>query len=192
MDNDSDLKEKKAIVVKLNKILENTGVSFRAVNGKAGKKLVIQVNEKQLNMIKGFNARVGRPPEHDIDFKEVEKMKAEGKNNKEIYEELGVSKTLFYCKMKEYRNNIEHEKRERKMEYIEGRLGYNSRTKRYGFLWADLWEKDFHCGNRMQVLLDGKWIDTRIEMNSKEQWYLVGVNKTGNELENLIVRIEKE
>ena len=93
MDNDSDLKEKKAIVVKLNKMLENTGVSFRAVNGKAGKKLVIQVNEKQLNMIKGFNARVGRPPEHDIDFKEVEKMKAEGKNNKEIYEEYVINTT---------------------------------------------------------------------------------------------------
>lgn len=79
------------------------------------------------------------------------------------------------------------------MNYKEGRLGYNPRNQRYGLLVSDLWEKDgFHCGNHMQVLLDGEWIPTQIEMDSKEQWYLVGVNKAGRELEGLKVRIEIE
>ena len=33
-------------------------------------------------------------------------MKAEGKTNKQIYTELGISKSLFYLKMREYKNNI--------------------------------------------------------------------------------------
>lgn len=78
------------------------------------------------------------------------------------------------------------------MEYKEGRLGYNPSNQRYGFLVSDLWEKDgFHCGNHMQVLLDGEWIPTQIEMQHNE-WYLVGVNKAGRELEGLKVRIEIE
>lgn len=79
------------------------------------------------------------------------------------------------------------------MSYKEGRLGYNPRNKRYGLLISDLWEKDgFHCGNQMQVLLDGEWTDTRIEMDMQERWYLTGINKTGKELEGLKVRIETE
>lgn len=79
------------------------------------------------------------------------------------------------------------------MEYKEGKLSYNPRNKRYGLLVSDLWERDgFHCGNQMQVLLDGEWIPTRIEMDSKEQWYLTGTDKAGTELEGLKVRIETE
>ena len=33
----------------------------------------------------------------------MQQMKAEGKTNKEIYTELGVSKALFYLRMKEYK-----------------------------------------------------------------------------------------
>ena len=77
--------------------------------------------------------------------------------------------------------------------YQEGRLGYNGKNKRYGLLISDLWEKDgFHCGNHLQVFLDGKWIETRIEMNNREQWYLTGTDKKGTELEGLKVRIETE
>lgn len=79
------------------------------------------------------------------------------------------------------------------MSYKEGRLCYNPRNQRYGLLVSDLWEKDgFHCGNQMQVLLDGEWIDTRIEMNMQEQWYLFGTDKKGKDLENLVARIEIE
>lgn len=77
--------------------------------------------------------------------------------------------------------------------YKEGRLGYNPRNQRYGLLVSDLWEKDgFHCGNQMQVLLDGEWIPTQIEMDNREQWYLVGTDKKGKDLENLVARIETE
>lgn len=75
------------------------------------------------------------------------------------------------------------------MEYKEGRLGYNLRSQRYGLLVSDLWEKDFHCGNHMEVYLNGEWIHTQIEMQHNE-WYLVGVDKAGRELEGLKVRIE--
>lgn len=79
------------------------------------------------------------------------------------------------------------------MSYKEGRLGYNGKNKRYGLLISDLWEKDgFHCGNHMEVCLNGEWIPTRIEMDSKEQWYLTGTDKAGTELEGLKVRIETE
>lgn len=76
-----------------------------------------------------------------------------------------------------------------KKMYKEGKLGYNPRNKRYGLLVSDLWEIDgFHCGNQMQVLLDGEWIDTRIEMDMQERWYLVGLDMP---LEGLKIRIEK-
>lgn len=78
------------------------------------------------------------------------------------------------------------------MSYKEGKLSYNHKTKRYSFLLSDLWEKDFHCGNQMQVLLNGEWTDTRIEMDMQERWYLVGTDKKGKELEGLKVRIETE
>lgn len=77
--------------------------------------------------------------------------------------------------------------------YKEGKLGYNPRNKRYGLLVSDLWEiNGFHCGNQMQVLLDGEWTDTRIEMDMQERWYLVGTDKKGKELEGLRVRIKTE
>ena len=33
-----------------------------------------------------------------------------------------------------------------------------------------------HCGKGMEVMLDGKWVSTRIEMNINSKWYLVGVD----------------
>lgn len=42
-----------------------------------------------------------------------------------------------------------------------------------------------HCGTRMDVLVDGQWRPTRIEMG--DDWYLVGV-KT-DDISGLTVRI---
>ena len=50
-----------------------------------------------------LKSKAGRPPGHDFDFAKVEQLKAEGKTNKQIYTELGVSKALFYLRMKEYK-----------------------------------------------------------------------------------------
>lgn len=175
----------------LNQLLEDIGINFDVLEGNYDKKLIININEEILRAFKEKNAKVGRPVEHEINFKAVERMQAEGMTNKQIYEQLGVSKALFYKRLAEYKNNNGH-KKEKEMEYKEGRLSYNHKTKRYSFLLSDLWEKDFHCGNQMQVLLDGKWFDTRIEMDNREQWYLVGTDKKGKDLENLVARIETE
>lgn len=71
----------------------------------------------------------------------------------------------------------------------EGRLGYNQQNDRYGLLISDLWEHDgFHCGDCMEVLIDGKWIPTRIEMDCSGLWYLVDTPFRGN-LEYIRARI---
>ena len=47
---------------------------------------------------------------------------------------------------------------------ITGRLGYNSANDRYGLLVSDLWEHDgFHCGEVLEVMVDDKWQETRME-----------------------------
>lgn len=175
----------------MNQLLEGVGINFDVLEGNYDKKLIININEEILRVFKEKNAKVGRPVEHEIDFKAVERMQAEGMTNKQIYERLDISKALFYKRLAEYKNN-NGQKVDKKMEYKEGRLSYNHKTKRYSFLVSDLWEKDFHCGNHLQVLLDGKWIDTRIEMDNREQWYLFGMDKKGKDLENLVARIEIE
>ena len=67
---------------------------------------------------------------------------------------------------------------------VEGRLGYNSCNDRYGLLVSDLWEVEgFHCGEGMEVLVDDKWVHTRIEMDWRKEgnfWYLVGTPYYGN------------
>ena len=44
-----------------------------------------------------------------------------------------------------------------------------------------------HCGTGMEIMLDGKWIPTRIEMGINSKWYLVGVD--ADSLIGLTVRV---
>ena len=185
-----DLQKGEKTLKNLNQLLEDVGINFDVLEGNHDKKLIININEEILRAFKEKNAKVGRPVEHEIDFKAVERMQAEGMTNKQIYEKLDISKALFYKRLAEYKNNNGH-KEEKKM-YKEGRLSYNHKTKRYSFFVFDLWEKDFHCGNHLQVLLDGEWVSTQIEMDIHEQWYLTGTDKKGKDLENLVARIETE
>ena len=64
----------------------------------------------------------------------------------------------------------------------QGRLGYNSSNDRYGLLASDLWiDTGFHCGEGLEVLVDDKWVRTRMEMNPANfncRW----TAKTDNEL----------
>ena len=80
-------------------------------------------------------------------------------------------------------------------EWIEGRLGYNSDNDRYGLLVSDLWEHTgFHCGECLQVKIDGEWTDTSFEMNwstGKGIWYLTGTNIRGTDIEYTRARIRK-
>ena len=63
----------------------------------------------------------------------------------------------------------------------EGRLGYNCENGRYGLLSMDLWvDTGFHCGECMEVLVDDKWVKTRMEMNPAMEWYLVGTPYCGD------------
>lgn len=76
------------------------------------------------------------------------------------------------------------------MKTIEGRLGYNEENGRYGLLVSDLWEHDgLHCGEPLEVQLPtGEWIQTRIEMTAKGEWYLMGTPYHGD-LEYIKARI---
>lgn len=75
--------------------------------------------------------------------------------------------------------------------YIEGRLGYNEENERYGLLVTDLWEVvGFHCGEGMEVLVDGEWVTTRMEMGIDRKWYLVDTPYYGD-LEFVRARIKK-
>lgn len=80
--------------------------------------------------------------------------------------------------------------------WIEGRLGYNDYNSRYGLLVSDLWEHSgFHCGEWLQVKINGEWVDTSFEMaweNDKDIWYLVGTNLRGTDIEYTRARIQKE
>ena len=61
--------------------------------------------------------------------------------------------------------------------------------KRYGLLSSDLWiDTGFHCGEGLEVLVDDKWVRTRMEMNPAREWYLVGTSYCGD-LEYVQARI---
>lgn len=75
-------------------------------------------------------------------------------------------------------------------EKVKGILGYNYENDRYGILNnLDLWENEgLHCGACLEVLVDDKWIETSIE-KYRGEWYLVGTNLKGDDLEYLKVRM---
>ena len=78
-------------------------------------------------------------------------------------------------------------------KYKTGRLGYNDANKRYGLLITDLWEHDgCHRGERLEVQIDGEWVQTRMEMNREGDWYLVDTPFVGEGLEFLRVRIPEK
>lgn len=76
--------------------------------------------------------------------------------------------------------------------FIYGRLGYNTENDRYGLLVTDLWERrGFHCGDSLEVLVGETWVETCMEMNRDNEWYLVGTPYIGDELEHLEARIKR-
>lgn len=56
----------------------------------------------------GFNGNDGKLGRHlkKIDFDAVERMKAEGMTNAQIYKRLGIAKSTYYLKLKEYNQNL--------------------------------------------------------------------------------------
>ena len=69
-----------------------------------------------------------------------------------------------------------------------GALVFDERTDRYDIRF-DLasYYGGLHCGDCFDVFTRGKWKPTRIEMNMKQEWYLVGIR--ADDLNGLRVRI---
>lgn len=57
-----------------------------------------------------------------------------------------------------------------------GTLFYDADTKRMDICFEDgSTFGGLHCGTTFDVLIDGRWVPTRIEMS--DQWYLIGVKQ---------------
>jgi len=74
-----------------------------------------------------------------------------------------------------------------------GNLSYSTELERYCLIDKDGNSvHDFHCGNACQMKYNGTWYDTRMEMNSKGQWYFVkpdkSIKKWPRKLDKLEVR----
>lgn len=70
------------------------------------------------------------------------------------------------------------------------RLGYNYENDRYGILEHDLWVNEgLHCGDCVEILIDGEWIQDRIEYDHNiEKWILAKSGLKGEELEFVKVK----
>lgn len=57
---------------------------------------------------------------------------------------------------------------------VEGVLEYNQESERYGIIDnMDLWANEgLHCGEVLQVLIHGQYIEMGIEMSISNKWYL--------------------
>lgn len=56
-----------------------------------------------------------------------------------------------------------------------GTLLYNKTTERMDIRCADGTEYGgLHCGECLEIKINGGWVQTRIESNADDAWYLVG------------------
>ncbi|NOW85323.1 DUF5348 domain-containing protein [Clostridium beijerinckii] len=78
-------------------------------------------------------------------------------------------------------------------------LGYNEELKRYGALDFDLWVKGkagLHCGQSMEIFINGEWIKDKIEMKADGTWYfanhaeLFGTGDYRDSIEGIKIRFE--
>lgn len=79
------------------------------------------------------------------------------------------------------------------MEYVNstlaGVLTFNPDNERYGLSVNGRMEYyGFHCSEPLEVMVDGTWVQTRMDMDSQKGWYLKGTPYAGN-LENIEARI---
>ena len=97
-----DIDKRQKDIDYLNDLLEEVGVSFRVSKNDIGLQLDVLVDESKLQQAT-TKPNLGRPTGYEFDIEKVKQMKANGRTNKEIYQELGMSKSLFYLRMKEYK-----------------------------------------------------------------------------------------
>lgn len=97
----------------LNDTLGQIGVNFKIQELPNGKQLVINVYEKK---IAKKMQKTGRPVKYHFDYEQIQKMQKEGMSNIEIYTELGISKSLFYQRLREYKKIMEGSRTEQDMK----------------------------------------------------------------------------
>lgn len=89
----------------LNTALKNLGLNLDIIiDRNQRKRLIIDFNKDLLTPINGNDGILGRHRKQ-VDFDAITRMQAEGMTNKQIYEQLGITRSTFYLKMKEYRQN---------------------------------------------------------------------------------------
>ena len=102
-----------------------------------------------------------------------------------------IRRTIFDAYLRKiYRINMEEEKEKvnrTRMDMKQGTLIRNEESGRMDIRFGlnDYFE-GLRCGTRMDVLIDGEWIPTRIEMN--DDWVLIGID-TGS-IVGLTVRMK--
>ena len=103
---DKEWDDKKAKVTPaLNRMLKDVGVSFTVrppQDEEDHKQLVITVDEDTLD--KATSKSTGRP-KRAFDYAKALELKEKGLNNKQIAKELNISISLYYLRMREYKNN---------------------------------------------------------------------------------------
>lgn len=87
----------------LNRMLKDVGVTF-SVEPPTGthRQLVVTIDEDTLD--KATKKSSGRP-QREFDYQKVLELKEKGLPNTQIAQELGISISLFYLRMREYKNN---------------------------------------------------------------------------------------
>ena len=102
-----------------------------------------------------------------------------------------IRRTIFDAYLRKiYRINMEEEKEKvnrTRMDMKQGTLIRNEESGRMDIrLGLNEYFEGLRCGTRMDVLIDGEWIPTRIEMN--DDWVLIGID-TGS-IVGLTVRMK--
>ena len=98
-----DLRKGQGAIDDLNSALGNVGVTFTVEVTPTGKRLNIDIDgEKLYQVTNPPKGKGGRPLEHRIDWDKVEEMQKDGMTNKQIYESLGMSKSLFYTRKRQW------------------------------------------------------------------------------------------
>ncbi len=69
------------------------------------KRLIIDFNKDLLTPINGNDGILGRHRKQ-VDFDAITRMQAEGMTNTQIYKRLGIAKSTYYLKLKEYNQNL--------------------------------------------------------------------------------------
>lgn len=103
-----DPRKGKGAIADLNDALGDVGVTFTVEVTPTGKRLNIDIDgEKLYQVTNPPKGKGGRPLEHRIDWERVEQMQKDGMTNKQIYESLGMSKSLFYTRKREWNQEFD-------------------------------------------------------------------------------------